>query len=170
MAILKSHSMELHVVFHDLDNCGDIIYSYQLLINGKNIINTEILKPIYKNGVFLTTECNFEHSGVIDFFKNVILSKEGYHYYESLEPPLIALRSNIIKSKFGTNQESEEIILFVEIGEDYFESEDIEKGVTFCIEVNPEQLEYFYNELIREFELFKITINRQNLSFADFVL
>lgn len=155
MAILKSYSTELHVVFHDLDNCGDIIYSYQLLIDGKNIINTEILKPIYRDGVFLTTECNFEQSGVVDFFKNVILSKEGYHYYESLEPSLIALRSNIIKSKFGTNQESEKIILFVEIGEDYFDSEDIEKGLTFCIEVNTEQLEYFRKELVQEFELFK---------------
>lgn len=99
MAILKSYSTELHVAFHDLDSCGDIMYSYQLLIDGKNIINTETLKPIYRDGVFLTTECDFEQSGVVDFFKNIILSKEGYHYYESLEPPLIALRSNIIKSK-----------------------------------------------------------------------
>lgn len=147
--------MELYVAFHDLDNCGDIIYSYQLLIDGKNIINTEILKPIYRDGVFLTTECDFEQSGVINFFKNVILLKEGYHYYESLEPPLITLRSNIIKSKFGTNKESEKIILFVEIGEDYFDSEDIEKGLTFCLETDAEQLEYFLKELVQEFELFK---------------
>lgn len=83
------------------------------------------------------------------------MSKEGSHYYESLEPPLIALRSNIIKSKFGTNQESGEIILFVEIGEDYFDSKDIEKGVTFCLETDAERLEYFLKKLVQEFELFK---------------
>ncbi len=163
MAILKSSSTELHVAFHDLDNCGDIIYSYQLLIDSKNIINTEILKPIYRDGVFLTTECDFEQSGVIDFFKSVILSKEGYHYYESLEPPLIALRSYIIKSRFGTNQEFEEIILFVEIGEDYFDSNDIEKGVTFCLETDAERLEYFFKELAQEFELFKSNNKNKHL-------
>lgn len=80
---------------------------------------------------------------------------------------MITLRSNIIRSEFKNDQEFEKIILFVEIGEDYFDYEDIEKGVTFSLETEAEQLEYFLKDLVQEFELFKRNNKNKHLMLSE---
>jgi hypothetical protein len=88
MAILKTYGVEIHINFYGIDDCGDILYAYRFICNGKNIINPELLNEKWKNGIFITTECDFEESGVINYFKRIITTKTGENY-ESLEPPII---------------------------------------------------------------------------------
>jgi hypothetical protein len=91
MATLKDGNLSFCIDFHSLDSCGDIVYAYRFLCNGINIINPQLLKDDWdwcKDGVFLTTECDFERSDVIDYFKTVIETKDG-RGYESLEPPIM---------------------------------------------------------------------------------
>ncbi len=91
MATLKINEVEEIVIrYHDIDKCGDILYSYQFLFDGKNVINPEIFNERNKDGVFIVTDCDFEKCGVINFFDNIIETKKSLHY-ENIEPPVIQI-------------------------------------------------------------------------------
>jgi len=92
MAILRVNKIEEIVIrYYDIDNCGDILYAFQFLFNGGNVINPEILNERFKDGVFITTDCDFEECGVISFFDNVIKTKNSLSY-ENIEPPAMYIQ------------------------------------------------------------------------------
>ena len=181
MATLNSGLYEIKVEFHDLDNCGDILYSYQFLWNGKNVINTEILKEPYRNGFFTTTECFFDDSELLDFFQRILESKHG-DSYESLQSPIVYIKcttwndtreysiKNLRENHVGKddpNRNNEKLFnTYVEIWEnqlelnfrldsDYFESGN-SHGVSFNFSTNFDALKEFTDTLKEEYETFKV--------------
>ena len=89
MATLDTCGVKLSIDFHGLDNLGDILYAYRLTYNGINVINPALLEKHCKDGVFLTTDCEFDDCGVLNFFKRLISGKIEDDYYENIEPPIV---------------------------------------------------------------------------------
>ena len=178
MATLRSGRLEFYIDCHSLDSCGDIVYAYQFLCEGKNIINPEILHDWYKDGIFLTTECDFENSEVIDFFTSVIETLDGRRY-ASLEPPIVGItciawndfkdkRINKWKNSKGINGHrhysdksieefcelwEKDIYLTFSLSEGFFIHKHAEISLDFS--TTTDILEIFILEFRQEFEQFK---------------
>jgi hypothetical protein len=181
MAILRINEIEEIVIrYYDIDNCGDILYAYQFLYDGRNVINSEILYERNKDGIFIVTDCDFEKCEVISFFDYIIKTKNSLNY-ENIEPPVIhihcrawnELKDNRIKiwenarHPDGTSQYKEG---FIESMSEFWEK-DVE--LTFSLDsiftINREKyslislhyktttdnLQEFVNELKSEFQDFK---------------
>lgn len=180
MASLYSDGIEIKISFHDLDNCGDILYSYEFLFDGKNIFNPDIIHERHKQGKFITTECDFDRSGVIEFFQRIIANKEGGSY-ESLEPPIIYIKCNGWKEKrdyfmnswkndyhhngikkysngFIDSMETtweKDIELIFSLDENYTINKRLYTKLSLCFISNTDSLQEFVDNLTSEFITFK---------------
>lgn len=183
MATLKINEVEKIVIrYHDIDNCGDILYAYQFLFDGANIINPEILDERNKDGIFIVTDCDFEKCGVISFFDYIIETKNSISY-ENIEPPVIHINCRAwnefkdyrikswenLRHPDGTKKYKEG---FVESMLEFWEKDieltftfdsiftsrrEIYSNITLHYKTNTDVLREFVDELKSEFQDFKST-------------
>lgn len=181
MATLKINEVEEIVIrYHDIDKCGDILYAYQFLFDGENIINPKILDERYKDGVFIVTDCDFEKCGIISFFDYVIETKNSISY-ENIEPPVIHIhcrawnefKENRIKSwenlrhPDGTKKYREgfiesmleswekEIELNFSLDSTFTNNREKVSSISLHYKTTSDNLHHFVNELKSEFQDFK---------------
>jgi len=181
MAILKiNESEEIIINYHDIDCCGDILYAFQFLFNKKNVINPEILSERYKEGFFIISDCDFEKCSIIDFFEQVLNTKDSIRY-ENIETPVIHIHCrawNELKNYKlslwenakhsdgkGKYQEGfiesilefweKEVELTFSLDSIFTINPDKHSKISLHYETNTDNLQHFVEELRSEFQDFK---------------
>jgi hypothetical protein len=94
MATLKAQSFELEFSYLNLNECGEIEYSFDVKWDGKPFFNTELLKKdsyFIKNGKFIINDC-FDVDWLMIFFIELLKTRKG-QVAGTIEPPEIVFKA-----------------------------------------------------------------------------
>lgn len=82
MAILKAEDVELDFAYYNLNGCNEIEYSFDIRLNGKPLINPEIIyKPKYDVDIekHIISDCFPGRDWLHKFFIDILKTKKEVH-------------------------------------------------------------------------------------------
>lgn len=91
MAILKGNNFEIEITYFDLNECDEIEYQMDFLINGIPLFNRELISEYYVdkfNGKLIVSDCRDDFDWLMDYFIKILKTRKGYEI-ENEEPPNI---------------------------------------------------------------------------------
>ncbi|MDR1259186.1 MAG: hypothetical protein LBK65_07935 [Tannerellaceae bacterium] len=109
MATLKAQSFELEFLYHNLNECDEIEYTFDIKWEGKPFFNPEIYKNnndsyYIKDGTFIISDC-FDDDWLMIFFIELLKTRKG-QTTEAIEPPEIVFKATTWEDKKDVKEKS----------------------------------------------------------------
>jgi hypothetical protein len=109
MAILKAQSFELEFSYHNLNECDEIEYTFDIKWEGKPFFNPEIYRNenesyYIKDRKFIINDC-FDDDWLMIFFIELLKTRKG-QATEAIEPPEIVFKATIWEDKREAKEKS----------------------------------------------------------------